>query len=113
MKAKKHFSATLKRGDQGRETVSACQPQLGYGGALGMLVASQVDGLRPVDKGVRKSGEIKMLSDREGAKQFVTQELTKLKEKVDKTQSSLTKKTAACRRSNWLCHRFIWNSSNC
>ena len=89
------FSATLKRGDQGRETVSACQPQLGYGGALGTLVAGQVDGLRPVDKGVRKSGEIKMPSDREGAKQFVTQELTKLKENVDKAKTSLSKKSAA------------------
>ena len=82
MKAKKRFSATLKRGDQGRETVPAGQHQLGYGGALGILVASQVDELRPVDKGVRKSGEIKMPNDHEGAKQFVTQELTKLKEKV-------------------------------
>ena len=38
-----------------------------------MLVAGQVDELRPVDKGVPKSGEIKMPSDRKGAKQFVTQ----------------------------------------
>ena len=38
-----------------------------------MLVASQVDELRPVDKGVPKSSEIKMPSDRKGAKQFVTQ----------------------------------------
>ena len=36
-----------------------------------------------------------MPNDHEGAKQFVTQELTKLKENVDKTQNSLTKKTAA------------------
>ena len=64
-------SATLIRVGK----LSACQPQLGYGGALGMLVAGQVDGLRPVDKGVPKSGEIKVPSDHEGAKQFVTQEL--------------------------------------
>ena len=91
----RRFSATLKRGDQRQEPVPAGQPQLGYGGALGMLVAGQVDGLRPVDKGVPKSGEIKMPSDREGAKQFVTQELTKLKEKVDKAKTSLSKKSAA------------------
>ena len=60
-----------------------------------MLVAGQVDGLRPVDKGVPKSGEIKMPSDREGAKQFVTQQLTKLKEKADKAKTSLSKKSAA------------------
>ena len=63
------FSATSPTG----------QPQLGYGGAFGMVVASQVDELRPVDKGVPKSGEIKMLSDREGAKQFVTQNSKKRK----------------------------------
>ena len=63
------FSATSPTG----------QPQLGYGGAFGMVVASQVDELRPVDKGVSKSGEIKMLSDREGAKQFVTQNSKKRK----------------------------------
>ena len=39
------FSATLKRGDQRQETVPACQPQLGYGGAFGMVVANQVDKL--------------------------------------------------------------------
>ena len=33
-----------------------------------MLVASQVDELRRVDKGVPKSGEIKMATDCEGAK---------------------------------------------
>ena len=63
------FSATSPTG----------QPQLGYGGAFGMVVASQVDELRPVDKGVSKSGEIKMLSHREGAKQFVTQNSKKRK----------------------------------
>ena len=91
----RRFSATLKRGDQRQEPVPAGQPQLGYGGALGSLVAGQVDGLKPVDKGVPKSGEIKMPSDREGTKQFVTQELTKFKEKVDKAKTSLSKKSAA------------------
>ena len=33
---------TLKRGNQRQEPVPACQPQLGYGGAFGILVASQV-----------------------------------------------------------------------
>ena len=36
-----------------------------------------------------------MPTDREGAKQFVTQQLTKLKEKVDKAQTSLSEKSAA------------------
>ena len=42
MEAKKSFSATLKRGNQRQEPVPAVQPQLGYGVALGMLVAGQV-----------------------------------------------------------------------
>ena len=65
-----------------------------------MLVASQVDELRPVDKGVTKPGEMKMPSDREGAKQFVTQELTKLKEKVDEAKTSLSKKSASATGSS-------------
>ena len=36
-----------------------------------------------------------MPSDREGAKQFLTQEVTKLKEKVDKAQTLLSEKLAA------------------
>ena len=60
-----------------------------------MLVASQVDELRPVDEGVPKSDKTKMLSDHEGAKQFVTQQLTKLKEKMDEAKTLLSKKSAA------------------
>jgi len=92
------FSATLHKEYQEQGKVSkrqTDQPKLGYGDAFSMLIGREVDGLRPTEKGTSKQREIEMPSDREGAKQLVTQQLTELKKKVDDANAILSAKVVA------------------